>query len=424
MICYLTDMNTGEIEAINDYWLTCDTSSTGFCYTIKQIDAKHKSEQVRSISFLVKNSNFLASHPAFSCEDCLCKFPIKNRASYQARMRLFNNFLCCECLDIRKIKVVDEAREVIQQYKDYYLQETFDLESLSIEEVLALLSISAGRVENSDKFLCESPDDISITGISTIDINILSSFVRKGVLTYIHELPKEVQNAYKVLYGDFERLTYDRGYKKSRSYRNSDRIISGIYLNNPKLEDGIEVSNVSTVLYQKLQTSILSIDEVTRVNNIIKEIQLDKLYKLVQEISKEYVLPIDNSNVLNALLDHLAGKYSPLSINFTFNIQARDTIVYIRKKPAPDYIEKNYFTKFVGDYIQHIENKGWTLMKNWSLPPAVFTSSFEAIFSKIYLNEHFDWNMLSASEVVALWLKNVRFSENVQNLLTEGDGTQ
>ncbi|MBM7456739.1 hypothetical protein HNR62_002641 [Oceanisphaera litoralis] len=421
MICYPADVREDEIKAINDYWVTCDASARGFLYTVKEIDACHKSEGVRFIMALIRNCSFLTSHSAFSCEECQCKSPVNSRAGYRDRMRNFNGFVCRECLDVRENKLLGDARQTIQRYKNDHLQETFNLESLSFEETLFLLALLAGRVKNDDCFLYESPEDILITGISTIDMDMLTSFLRKGVITYIYELPVEVKSASKLLHGDSERLIYDKKYKR---YRHPERVKIGIYLNHPKLNGEVVVSNVNAILYQKLQSITLSINEVASINNIIKEIQLYKLYQLVQEISKEYVLPIDNSNVLNALLEHLSKKYSPLSVNFTFNMQAKETIVYMRKKPAPDYIEKNYFTKFVGDYVQHVESKGWKLMKNWSLPPTVLTSSFEAIFSKVYLNEHFNWNMLSASEVVALWLKNVRLSESAQNLLTEDDGTQ
>lgn len=424
MICYPADVREIEIEALSDYWLTCDVSSTGFYYTVKKVDAYYRSEGARSVVSLMRKGSFSTSHPAFVCEECQYKFPVNSRADYRDRMKSSNSFVCRECLKTKENRLLEGAHKTIQKYKNENLKETFDLESLSTEEAIALLSISAGQVEGESKFLCESPDEVLMTGIPDIDYRILSSFLVKKVITYIHQLPKEVECAYRVLHGDVERISYDKKYKNNKAYRHPGRVARGIYLNKPMLAGSVPDSRISTLIYQKIQSSTLSVKEISNIKNIIKEMQLGKIYQLAQEISKEYVLPIDNSNVLNALLEHLAGKYSPLCINFTFNIKARDAVVYIRKTSAPDYMAKNYFAKFVGDYVQLAEAKGWSLEKMWSLPPTLLTSPFEAIFSNIYLNDHFDWNRLSANEVVALWLENVQFSESAQNLLADESGSQ
>jgi hypothetical protein len=56
------------------------------------------------------------------------------------------------------------------------------------------------------------------------------------------------------------------------------------------------------------------------------------------------------------------------------------------------------------------------------LPPEIQSSPFEALFSQLYLNGHFDWNRLSAKEVVALSMESIPLREDVQALLIEGDG--
>src|SRR5699024_9539573 len=176
------------------------------------------------------------------------------------------------------------------------------------------------RSNNTERLLGETPEDISITGVDSVDQQILISLMRKGVINYISYLPSNVENALSLLYGYSSNITYDRsyGYYKKKRYRHPESIVPGIYLNNisSNSEKIVSMSSVSALLYQKLQLSTFSLTEITAIKQLINEVQLDKLYRLVQEISKEYVIPIDNSHILNALLDHLSKKYSPLCINF------------------------------------------------------------------------------------------------------------
>jgi hypothetical protein len=270
--------------------------------------------------------------------------------------------------------------------------------------------------------LGESLENISITDIQSIDYKIIHSLIDKKALIYIPELPSDLERANALVYGDFRHVTYDNRYRKSVRYRHPDSVVPGIYLNTPVLDECVVTSDITLILYQKIQSSMLSIDDVTMVNHIVKEMQLGKLYMLVHEISKDKKIPIDNSNVLRALLNHLAENYPPQIIFFTFNVKARETIEYIYKESIPAYKAKHYFAKVVGSFIQRIENKGTELDRAWTLPPHIQTSPFEALFSQLYLNGHFDWNKLSAKEVVALWLENVRLSEDVKELFTEDKG--
>lgn len=418
MICYLANATEVEIAVINAYWLVSDRSSTEFAYTLQEIDGHYKSKKVRPVSSLVKKSSFLALHPAFICHDCNRKTPVKNRTEYISRIKKEGAVICSECHSLRHQRLIDDCYQILGKYKSEILKPVPYLERLTIEESLWLLSITAEQSENR-KFLGESPADISVTGVQSIDQRVLLSLIDKQALVYISELPLDVERANAALYGEFERIRYDNRYQKSASYRHPEMIATGVYLKPVDLAGTTEASDISSVIYQRLHESVLSVDDAAQVSQLIKETQIDKLYKLTMMISKEYEIPIDNSNVLRALLNHLADNYPPHKIFFTFNVKARDAVVRMHKDRLPGYIAKHYFAKFVGSYIQYIENRGFELKRTWTLPPQIQTSSFEALFSQVYLNGHFDWNMLSAKEVVALWLTNVRLSEEAQELLIE-----
>ncbi len=102
-------------------------------------------------------------------------------------------------------------------------------------------------------------------------------------------------------------------------------------------------------------------------------------------------------------------------------MKAKDAVVHMHKEHAPEYIAKHYFAKFVGSYIQYVENKDFELNKTWTLPPHNEKSPFEALFSQIHLDGHLDWNKLSTKDVVALWLENVCLLKDAQELPFDDD---
>lgn len=306
---------------------------------------------------------------------------------------------------------------MLDAFKAEHLKPKEYVEMLSMEESLALLSVASGRSDDNF-FLGESPENLSITGCEALNQTFLVSFLTNGVITLVSELPPKVEQENRIVFGQYDRVTYAHQSQNVRTYKHPDSVTPGFYLNAPIIDGEVYTSGIDSLIYQNLLASSVSPEEATKLHHIITEIQLDKMYRMTREISKEYGLIIDNSNKLRALLLHLAKHYAPQQVYFTFNVKARDTIVYMHKERPPSYIENQLFAKFVGDYIQLIENKGWELKKTWSLPPSIQTSSFEALFSQIYLDGHFDWNRLSAKQVVALWLENVQLSANAQELLT------
>ena len=421
MICYLSDMKEHEISVINDYWELSEKLNNKsfdiFHYTLNQINNKYQSERVRSVSVLAKKSVFLVPHDVFICQDCNCKIPAKNRTDLINRLKTGEAEICTDCLAKRQQRILDDAHRILNAFKAERFSPTAYLNSLAVEELLALLSITAEQAEN-DAFLGMSPDEVTITGVQLIDKKIVFSLIEKKALIYIPEIPLEVERANNVIYGRLARITYENRYKNPVQYRPPESVFSGVYINSLVLDGGEEISDISQILYHQLQSLVLSFDDVTKVHQIIKEIQIGKLYELVNDIGKEYKIAIDNSNVLRGLLDHLAENYSPMKIYFTFRVKARDTIEYMHKESISGYRSKYYFTKFVSNYIQYIEDNGFVLKKSWTLPPHLHVSPFEALFSQLYLNKHFDWNRLSAKEVVALWLENVHLEVDTQELLT------
>lgn len=413
MICYLEDVTEEEIAVINDYWKLSDDISTVFQYTLKQIDDKHKPNKVRPVRFLAKKSVFVFPHNLLTCQECDCNIPVINRRDLINRINSEEKITCSDCVDRGLQRILDGANQIVNEYRAEKFAPIAYLNNLAVEELLVLLSITTEYTENN-AFLGMSPDDVIITGIQMIDKNIVLSLIDKKALVYIPEVPFNVERASNVIYS-LSNITFNN----TVQYWPSESVYPGIYVNSLALDRGEEVSDISKILYQKLQSLILSVDDVVKIHQIIKETQIGKLYELVREIAKEYQIEIDNSNILGGLIEHVAGNYSPMKIYYTFRVKAWDTLAYLYKDSVSGYRAKHIFTASVRNYIQYIEDKGFELKKSWTLPQHIRASSFEALFSRLYLDGHFDWNRLSAKAVVALWLENVRLEEGAQELLAK-----
>lgn len=425
MICYPADANETEISAIDDYWLQSENSPTGFMYTLKEINERYQGREIRPISYLVKESCFLphSMQSAFSCEDCMQKKPATSRTNYSQRTKSKAAMICGECEALRRQRVRSEARQVIEKYKaDNFQTQPYYIDALGFEESLALLALLSNHADEG-YFIGESPDDITITGVPSLDHQLFQALVDKKALIHIDTLPEEVERANNAIYGRNDRLTYHDRYRNSVTYRNPESITTGIFLASPysESEQSLSIPTITALLYENVVSQTASIDDSAKIHQLIKEVQIQKLYQLVIHISQEYKLPIDNSPTLQSLLSHLAENYPPNKLFYTFHRKAKDTITHIHKESTAPYIAKNYFSMFVGNYIQYVEDRGFELIKTWTIPPSVGTSSFESVFSQIYLNGHFNWNRLSAKDVVALWLENVRLSEDVIGLASDAE---
>ena len=111
--------------------------------------------------------------------------------------------------------------------------------------------------------------------------------------------------------------------------------------------------------------------------------------------------------MLRALLEAVSEKYAPDKLYFTFRVKAKDVVVYMHQNDSNYYAERNYLAKFISSYIQFAEDKGCGLERSWSIPPDIEISSFEAIFSQLYLDGEFNFNRLSSKAIVSKWLEKV-----------------
>lgn len=444
MICYPADITEYEVDVLNDFWTRCDNSPSGFKYSMRdlwnrgKINTKRPQESLsRSHESLVRKSSYLPFEDmtALTCPGCNKTKPANSRKEYIDRTTSATNELCKNCKELLKESNKREpkrtplkktcytgkkqAKFILEKYKYENFQPKPYIKDLVFEETLALFTLLSNHSVKS-YYLGESPDDIVITDVKTIDRELLQSLFNKKALIHIDELPEEIEKANTVINNSSaSSVSYHYKNKKTTSYHSPDCIRVGVFLNSPYPEQITTIPAITSILYEKLVSHEVSIHDVTKVHQLIKEIQHKKLYQIAIYVSQKFSIPINNSAKLRSLLYHLAEKYPPRNLSYTFDFHAQKSGAYINKNKPAFYIAKNYFSKFLGDYIQYIEENDYELKKSSPLPMSIETSSFEAIFSQIFLDGHFDWDSLSAAGVVALWLKNVRLSEDVRGLASD-----
>ncbi|MCW8885876.1 MAG: hypothetical protein K6L75_03305 [Cellvibrionaceae bacterium] len=417
MICYPEGLSSFEICAVNEYWLLSDKADTGFLFAQAVIDKKYKDEKIRKVGAIAKKTLFLPCGDNFFCRECGIKMPVSTRSEYLRRCKTVEEVFCDECIELIKQRSIHDAIKVVSEYKNLAFEKVNYISDLAFDEILALLSMSVS-LDKDFVFLSGSPSEIFITGCEVVDQNLFWSLVNKGVFVYLPEIPKEVELASELLYGSVSKLSYDGRSGINAYYKNKEVVCAGVYLNKPSI-DGVDTIDLVGLLYQRLSTFVLTSNDVRRIKKMFKDVQIFKLYKLVDAISREYRLPIDNSRALGSLLNHLAENYSPVNLYFTFNIKAKDVVAHIRKEGCSDYVARHYFTSFVGNYIERMESRDYELVKTWSLPPEIISSPFESVFSDLYLNQHFNWNRLSVREIVASWLDKVNISDDADRILSD-----
>lgn len=417
MICYPADVSDDEVSALNDYWRECSYSEVGFHYKMYVVKERYEKTNARSIHYLVTRSTYLPRDrlEAFTCEDCGVGCPATNRKDFELRKKAGELVKCADCHAFAQQQIATESRRILDEFRAENFQPYPYLDDMGFIESLAMLTLLSAH-ENDDHFLGDSANAVTVTGVPSVDHKLLQALVSSKALIHLVELPEQVVRANDVIYGDDYQLTYDDSHRQPSAYRNLSSISAGVYLNALYGDQPLNIPFIISRLYENVACGAVSLGDVERLRQLVIASQVKKLYGLVLDISKEYRLRIENSPILQSLLGHLASNYPPNKLLFTFHIKARDTITYIHKHSIYPEAAKNCFSKFVGSYIQYIEDKGYELSRTWNTPASMSVEPLEAIFSKIFLDDHFNWDGLSAKDVVALWLNKVQIDDESKRL--------
>lgn len=402
ILCYLEPISEEEINSVQKYWALNDASKDDFKYTLKQIDSLRASE-CRPVSSLIKKVSCLALDPAFFCKECNRGSPVNNRTQFVARQKL-NVFRCKECEEKKLIALREKSLFVIQDFLKSKLIRNDCFHKLSYMHKIIMIALFSGEYQENKPIITRD-DAIALTGSETVSLQVLSSLVSLGVLVDIADIPEEVRHAEAIIYGQPRINVYKNNRYGNRVPQNPFAIKSGFYFSLPiGFVDSLEFLNR---IYDDVVNGRVTVEEVSEIKRLVIDVRVENFYRLVDQISSEFNLDIANSAPLGALLYHLSKKYPITNCYAAFCYCAKEVVLYMHKKNPDMYSRNHLFTKFVSNYIQDVERKGWELKYSRKLPESVYTSNLEAVVSRIFIEGHFNWHGLSADEIVNRWISKI-----------------
>jgi len=330
-----------------------------------------------------------------------------------ARLR-HSSFQCRECEQQQLSVLREESIEILRNFFSDVLKKTDYFHRLSYIDKLILLAVLLDNYQEK-KPVVSSGSRINISGSENVDMTALSRLVNIGALVKIVDLPEEVALAETRLHESSVTTTsrssrLRRAGHLHRTQRNQFAIERGIYFSLPL---GF---NNSAEFIEKIYNDIVSggiaAHEVTDLKRMVIDMRIENFYRLIDHIAHDFNLDISNSVPLSALLSHLAERYPITKCYYTFHRYAKEVVLYMHKNEPPSYSRCHLFTKFVSNYIQNVEERGWELSFTRTLPEPVFTSNLEALVSRNFIDGHFNWHSLTATEVIDRWLSKITIHDS------------
>lgn len=412
IICYLKPLSDAEIESINKYWELDDALNGEFKRTLKEIDTERVADCGTVSSLVKKTSCLLPKAPMFVCKNCNKAEPVKNRSQFLARLDLTSHE-CKECRKKRLHALKAESTVVLEDYLDKVLSRKDYFNNLSHLDCIVLLAALSDKYKER-KPVFTAISGIDLTGSEQADRTALSQLIEIGAFINIKDLPEEVKAAETIVCGHSEPTIYRMGRHGYTPYLNPRAIERGIYFS---LSLGFaNVPEFLTAVYERALNSPITITECERLKRLAIDIRIENLYRLISSISREFKLEISISNPLAALVAHLAEKYPLTKCYYTLHYHAKEVVLFIHKKRPDLYTQSHLFTKFVSNYIQLVEEKGWELKLTRRLPDTITTSNIEALVSQHFIDGHFNWHSLTADEVVERWLSKMNIIDSQNGL--------
>ncbi|EGN74527.1 hypothetical protein A28LD_2021 [Idiomarina sp. A28L] len=403
MICYTKEMSDAEREILHKYWEFDKSAFPSFKLGTSRLN-ESKSKGARDYSHFVKQPNFMYYHKNFFCPTCYKAVAITNRTEFIMRLQGNRPQSCESCSKSRWEKAIQtsiaSARDVIDRYIEGIFSETDYLDSLSYIQALCLV-ILASRLEERSTFIADYPHGISITGTEAVDIRIVESLLKINALVYF-ETPRDVMTARVCLSMNRDHAASD---VERDLLRRTAELPQGLYLNPFIGNKRLKASALTNLFHNKLISTQATVEDIKDISRAIQNVQFLKLYQSLKSIRASFQIQISDTPALRALLDHLAKKYPPDKAYFTFAAKAKDVVVYIHTGNANRFAKMNFFTKAVSDYIAYIENLKLPL-KLTKIFPETEIQDFEALFSHLYLDDHYNFSRLSTEEIVARWLNS------------------
>ena len=405
MICYREGVSEIEIKVINEYWEVAQGTTDNFLHTSKGIYNRYKKFRIRLVPEILKGSYFSLNSTNFKCGTCGSTIPVKNRTEYKSRIKLSHQLTCSDCVRTMTFQKLEESLVLVDKYIIEHFSPTEYIETLTLVELFALLSFMIEKPFNY-KNPSDPANNIKISGIESIDSQLLSSLFRKGALIDVRSMPHEVISASNFIAEIFSETKYGRYPNLSGNDLRGRIINPRVYFRKPIKDQVVVHADIINVLSRTILDREISDKDVSEVKHIISEMQIDKLQKSVSEIRKDYQICIENSGYLSSILYYFSINHSPSGTYLSMQSIARKVVVMIHKKSVSSNAEPHVFAKLLGDYAKKLDEQKWSLDFKRALPATCKTSPFESMFSSTYCGQ-LNWDTISTREIIKLWLDHI-----------------
>lgn len=402
MICYLEDVNSVEIEIINEYWLIEEGTKDKFLNTTKEIYSKYKGHRILPVHKIVKKSLFLPKFSNFRCLECGSAIPVSTRTDYKSRVRMDGPFTCSYCVENKMIEKLMDSKSLVEKYNQETLKPKEYICSLTLLEMIALLSLMEEPSMNHSNSSKESKS-ISISGVESLDHKLFSSLVEKGALIDATSTPMEILSAKRLIAETVSKMDLSRPPSlieddfKTRANRPC------FYFCQPIVNERVVDKNIPDEILKAIRSKEISCKDIEDITHIINEIQTQKLHKAIDQIRKDYRLHIEESGFLSSVLDYFSKNHSPVGTHFSMQSIARKSGSLIQAQKVSRDGERYIFTKLLGDYCRKIEKNNWSLDWESPLPFSSQTQPLESMFARLYCFQ-INFDTMSTRQVIKSWL--------------------
>lgn len=410
-VVFEKELDQLEVELILKYWKFYEDDSLKFLNTIKSLTLNTDFKNTSQVSTFVSERCYLTSTCLdFSCKICKSAFKASSREHFK---RIIDAESICE--ECKIVEINKEAKDILKIMKydidenNYFSVDFFECNTSYLEKIYLFIILSEFDVKENG--LINRWDSFSMKKYSKEFDFILGSLIEKNVIFRV-KFEAELDSYIRYMQNFFCRNKFILDPSIIDQYRPiSEKIPSqGFYLRRAKEDDSYQDWMIE--IFQGIQNSILSDNDINILRNYIQYIQLNKVYVLLNTVKEAYAIDVEQNIALDSIFIFLINNYSLQHIYNIFCYQAEKTttIIHVKTKGGKvklSYTEKSkIFRSKVEAYLNYLSAQNKKHEHTKPLPFNWHTTHIEYFTSIHIFQEGINWASLSTQEIISKWLNS------------------
>lgn len=400
----------GISELLQDYWKFGEKKK--FALTAKEILAKYSIQTPSVLAKEVSEIGFLQVSRLKECSKCYDKhkFYVRSDFSYYIdRVESFDN-RCIECTNEKNIKY---AQDTLEYYKNNYSPSApnqIENQELSYLEKLHLYLL----IENYIKYFGIVKNWYCSHALSGYFCHVsIEGLVEKGFI-FNHDSNMNFinrKNNLGVIYQSNKNI-FDNCL--------SEKIFNFLQVNFEYHTDILTPSQFENIndwfveLFNDIHSHKLKLGDIKDIEKFLLNMRISEIYALAEFVCELNKIPLLKNNALEFEFIRVADKYNLEQIHNIFNYQATYTTSTLYKISASEdnslkFNKDKLFTKNIGYFITHMEQKSPDLHYSKSLPLSWEQSEFEQFVSAHIIGSAEKWDKLTPKQILSRWLNAVEY---------------